>query len=337
MNRTLILLLAVLLLGSLAWWATSSSTKPASADERAEIRRFGIAEFDQVDKIFIADRKGHKVTLTRGGVSGWLADGQPANENIIKNVRDAIQNMDIRSLPTEKAKPHMIKDLATNGILIQAFNKEGDKLRGYYLGSGTYDELGTNAIVEGSEEPYVVHLPHFTGNIRQRFTHWDDEWRDKVYFRVEPENIELFSIEYPLQRNKSFKITRQGEKFIVSPIYETGQPTRETTRAAVESALTRYEKYYINRYQNADADGKTAVEEILPFATITVKQKGTEAQEMRVYPRYAGKTYTHNPKTGAVEQNGGLEAYNAYINNGEDWVLLSPETAQKLFVGFESF
>lgn len=337
MNRTLILLLAVLLLGGIAWWATSSSSKPASADERAEIRRFGIAEFDQVDKLFIADRKGHKVTLTRGGVSGWLADGRPANENIMKNVRDAVQNMDIRSLPTEKAKPYMVKDLATNGILIQAFDKEGNKLRGYYLGNGTHDELGTNAIVEGSEEPYVVHLPHFTGNIRQRFTHWDDEWRDKVYFRVEPENIESFSIEYPHQRNKSFKVNRQGDKYIVAPVYETGQQTRATTRAAVESALTRYEKYYVNRYQNADEDGKAAVKDILPFATITIKQKGSDAQEMRVYPRYAGNTYTHDPKTGDVQQNGGLEAYTAYINDGEDWVLLNVETAQPLFVGFDSF
>jgi hypothetical protein len=337
MNRTLILLLAVLLLGGIAWWATSSDKKPVSADERAEIRRFGISEFDQVHKIFVADRKGHKVTLVRGGISGWMADGKPANENIMKNVRDAVQNMDIRSLPTEKAKPHMIKDLATNGILIQVFNKEGEKLRGYYLGSGTYNELGTNGIIEGSEEPYVVHLPHFTGNIRQRFTHWDDEWRDKIYFRIKPENIELFSIEYPRQRDKSFKITRQGDKYFAAPFYETGQQVREVPRAGVESALTRYEKYYVNRYQSKDEEGMAAASEVLPFATIMVKQKGSAPQEMRVYPRYAGSTFTNDPKTGEVQQSGGLEAYNAFINDGEDWVLLNVETTQELFVGFNSF
>lgn len=337
MNRTLILLLAVLLLGGVAWWATSADRKPLSADERAEIRRFGIAEFNQVHKIFIADRKGHKVNLIRGGITGWLADGQPANENIMKGLKDAVQNMDIRSLPTEKAKPFMIKDLATNGILVQLFNKEGEKLRGYYLGSGTYDELGTNGIVEGSEEPYVVHLPHFTGNIRQRFTHWDDEWRDKIYFRVEPEKVELFSIEYPRQRDKSFKVTRQGNKYFAAPFYETGQRVKEVPRASVESALTRYEKYYINRYQNKDEKGMTAASEILPFATITVKQIGGVPQEMRVYPRYAGNSLTNDPKTGEVQPNGGLEAYNAFINDGDDWVLLNVETAQELFVGFDSF
>ncbi|TXF88391.1 hypothetical protein FUA23_14735 [Neolewinella aurantiaca] len=337
MNRTLILLLAVLLLGGIAWWATSSAQKPASAEERAEIRRFGYQNFDEVHKIFVADRKGHNVTLVRGGISGWLADGKPANDNIMKNLSDAVQNMDIRSLPTEKAKPNMVKDLATNGILVQLFDKEGKKLRGYYLGSGTYDELGTNAIVEGSEEPYVVHLPHFTGNIRQRFTHWDDEWRDKVYFRVDPENIELFSIEYPRQRNKSFKITRDGDKYVAAPFYETGQPVREVSRAAVESALVRYEKYYINRYQNNDKEGIEAVKGILPFATITVKQAGSEAQEMRVFPKYTNHTFTQDPKTGAVTEQNGLESYNAYINNGEDWVLLNVETAQQLFIGFDSF
>jgi len=170
MNRTLILLIAVLLLGGVAWWVSTAGASPAKVSDRAPERQFGIAEMDQVHRIFIADRKGHKVNLTRGGVTGWLADGKPANDNIMDNLEDALEHLEVQSLPTPQAKPHMINNLAAQGILVQAFDKDNNKLRGYYIGGGNHDETGTFAIVEGSEEPYVVHVDHFTGNIKLKPT-----------------------------------------------------------------------------------------------------------------------------------------------------------------------
>lgn len=338
MNRTLLLLIAVLLLGGVAWWATRTApTATAPAEARAEERRFGLTDLNSIGRIFVADRKGHQVNLTRGGVSGWLADGRPANENVMSNVLDAVRSLDVRSLPAQAAKPHMIEDLATNGILVQIFDRNDQKLRGYYLGSGSADERGTNAIVEGSEEPYFVHLPHFSGNVRLRFSHWDDEWRDKVYWRVDPERVESFSIDYPRQRNKSFKLTRQDGKFRLAPFYDTGQPSREVPRSSVESALARYEKYYINSYQNGDVASSAQAREVLPFATIRIKQEGQPEQSMVVYPRYADRTFTHDPKTGDVLTAGGLASYQAFINDGEDWVLMNVETTGPLFVGYGSF
>lgn len=336
MNRTLLLLISVLLLGGIAWWATTSS-KPATAEERAEERRFGISDFDQVHRILIADRNGHNTTLTRGGVTGWLANGTPANENIMANLQDAIMNLDIKSLPTEKAKKNMIEDIAAHGILVQIFDENDQKLRGYYLGGGTYDETGTNAIVEGMENPYVVHLPHFTGNVRIRFSHWDDEWRDKVYFRVDPDKVERLSIEYPTQRSQSFTLTKEGRDFRLSPFYDTGQQSRIIPRGRAEGLLTRYEKYYVNRFENNDVETIKMAKEVLPFATIKVKQEGQEEQTMKVYPRYAGRTFQHHAKTGEVIEGGGLEAYTAFINDDQDWVLLNVETIQPLMVGYDAF
>ncbi|MEL7162157.1 MAG: hypothetical protein AAFN92_15485, partial [Bacteroidota bacterium] len=184
MTRTFILLLAVILLGGIAWYATSDGNQqPTRATDRSPDRQFGYKNLEDIQRIFIADRQGHQVNLTRGGITGWLADGHPANENILKNLLQPVQRLEIQSLPARAAVPNIIKNLATAGILVQLFDATGNKLRGYYVGGGTNDERGTYAIVEGSESPYVVHLPHWTGNVRHRFSHWDDDWRDKVYFR----------------------------------------------------------------------------------------------------------------------------------------------------------
>ena len=337
MNRTLLLLVAVVALGVLAWFALAGSGAQSSSRAVSNDREFAYPEFSEVDRIFIADRRNHQVTLTRGGVTGWLSDGKPANENIMKNLVPVLRDLEIRTLPTSKAVPNMIKTLATEGIRVQLYDKEGNELRDYYLGGATHDELGTFAIMDGSENPYVVHLPNFTGNVKARLNHWGDEWRDRVYFRVVPEQLEELRIDYPKQQNKSFRLVRDGEGFRVSPLYDTGQPTATVPRGVAERVLSKYEKYYVNRFENGDREAIAEARQLLPFAIISVKQEGEEEKVMTVYPKYDEQQFTTDPKTGATNLAGGLAAFRAFINEGEDWVLLNVETTQPLLVGYDNF
>ncbi len=337
MTRTLYLLIAVVLLGGGTWWIVTSGQTPEKVGDRAVERQFGYADVDDLSRIFVADRSGHSITLTRGGITGWLADGKPANENVLKNLLQAVKTIEVQSLPTQKAIPNMIQSLATSGILVQLYDRDDRKVRGYYIGGSTSDERGTFGIVEGSENPYIVHLAGWTGNLRHRFNLWDDEWRDRVYFRADPDQVELLSIDYPKQRNKSFRLERTGNNFRISPLYETGQPAREIPRGVAEGILVRYESFYVNRYENQDQESITQARELLPFAVITLKEKDKDAQEMRIYPRFTGLTLGQDPKTGAMSQSNTLEAYTAFINGGQDWVLLNVETTQPLLVAYDSF
>ncbi|MEM9525001.1 MAG: DUF4340 domain-containing protein [Bacteroidota bacterium] len=337
MNRTLLLLIAVLLLGGVAWYATSAGQAPDRVADRGNDRQFAQSDLDVVHRIFVADRKGHTVTLTRGGVTGWLADGKPANENVLKNLLNAVSRIDVQSLPANAAVPNMVKNLASTGILVQLYDEQDRKLRGYYIGGSTNDERGTFAIMEASENPYIVHIPGWTGNIRHRFNLWDDEWRDKVYFRVDPDKVEQFSIEYPKQRDKSFRLERESNDFRLNPFYDTGQAVRKIGRGEAERILVRYEKYYVNRYENKDLETIAQAKELLPFAIISLKQEGQDPQTMKIYPRYTDRTLSHEPKTGQIIESSGLEAYTAFINNDEDWVLLNVETLGPLLVAYDSF
>lgn len=338
MNRTLILLLTVVILGGLAGYAYLSGKTDAAAgvSARSNDRQFAYPDFEDVERIFIADRKGHQVNLTRGGITGWLADGQPANDNVLKNLITVLKAVDIRTLPTRKAIPNMIRVLATEGIRVQLFDDDNRELRDYYIGGATHDELGTFAIMDGSENPYVVHLPNFTGNIRTRFNHWGDEWRDRIYFRVDPEKVTRFRIEYPRQQGESFQLTKEGARYLLAGLTED-RPVREIAPALVERALSQYEKYYVNRYENRDTASIEQARQLLPFAIISLQQEGQEAQQMKIYPRYQGRTFTHDSKSGEEIVSGGLQAYNAFINEGQDWVLLNVETTQPLLVGYSAF
>lgn len=336
MNRTNILIIIVIILGGITGFVISTQGDEARVSDRSNDRQFAYPDFEDVERIFIADRRDHQVNLTRGGITGWLADGKPANDNVLKNLLAVLKNMDIRTLPTRKAIPNMVKALAAEGIRVQLFDEDGNELRDYYIGGATHDELGTFAIMDGSENPYVVHLPHFTGNIRTRFNHWGDEWRDRIYFRVDPDKVEAFSIDYPKQQSESFQLLKQGSKFTIESLYG-GRPKKEVKRGVVEGVLSRYEKYYVNRYENRDRESIEAAKQVLPFAIITIKQEGQTPKSMKVYPRYQDQTFANDSKTGEQIIGGGLDAFNAFINNDEDWVLLNVETTQPLLVSYDSF
>ena len=336
MNRTLALTLVALacLAALAAVYLNPGNERVADA---ATERQFGYAETDDIQTIKIADRQGHDVTLERAGGERWTVDGRyPANENVMKNLLQAVRTLDIKSLPASAAVPNYVKSLASNGILVQLFDRSGQKLRGYYIGGADIDETGTIAIVEGSENPYIVHIPLWTGNARYRFNLWDDEWRSKVVFEVDPADVESLSIDYPKQRDKSFKLTADGGSYFVEPLYDTGQPRREISRGAAERLLSRYEKTYLSRYENTDTEAIAAAKERLPFATITLKARGRDPQVVQFFPKFE-QGYTSNTENGEFYQLDDLQSYRAFLNGGEDWALFAPEQVDPLFFAYDSF
>ena len=336
MNRTSILALVVLIGLVIVGLLYVNSGTERVADMSTE-RQFGYAEVDHIQTIRIADRKGHDVTLERAGAEAWTVDGRyPANENAMKNLLQAIRTLDIQSLPASAAVPNYIRSLATNGILVQLFDRGGRKLRGYYIGGGDINETGTVAIVEGSENPYIVHIPMWTGNARYRFNLWGDEWRSKVVFEVNPSEIEYLSIDYPKQQAKSFKLTAEGSRYFVEPLYNTGQARREVSRGAAERLLARYEKTYLSRYENDDLQSITEARARLPFATIRLKTRGKDEQVLQIFPKF-DQGFTSNTETGEFYQLNDLQSYRGFLNGGEDWALFAPEQIDPLLFAYDSF
>ncbi|NJB85538.1 hypothetical protein GGR26_001283 [Lewinella marina] len=325
MKRTLLLLGLVMVLGLLALWATRN---PDGAAAQSDERSFGYPATDDIHRIFIADREGNQASLERGGPTGWRYDGYPANENAIKNLLQAVGQMAVQRLPTSKETPNLIRNLAGGGILVQLFDARGNKLRGYYIGGGTNGELGTAAIMEDSEHPYVVHLPMWSGNLRHRFNLRGDEWRSKRLYRTDPDRVEYLEIEYPRQQDKGFRLERTADgSFLLHAHANSYLPARPVPRGVAEGVLSRYEDYYISRYENADTASINRARNRLPFAIIRLKEADQPEQLVRIFPRYRW------PDT--PDQT--LEAYTAFVNDDQDWALLAVETTQPLLIGYDSF
>lgn len=336
MNRTLILLIAFLLLGGgVLWYLTGGE------DEKTTLagagRAFAVKDIEDVHKIFIADRRGERTTLERRD-GYWLYNGRyKARPSVMKPLLDAIARVQIKYKPPQAAVENMVHALATEGIKVELYGKRGELLKAYYVGGSTSDERGTYIIMEGAEEPYVAELPAWEGNLSVRFRRYGDEWRDKTLFSEEVENIQSVSIEYPKQRDQSFILESTAGGYEVRPFYDiTPEIRRPFREGSAEAFLANFESVGAEAFRNGHP-GRDSISGQVPFSIITLVNKQGDTTQVKLHPIIKENIITHDVKSGDyILVNSGIERYFADLN-GEDFLLSQHLVLKKLFWGYSSF
>ncbi len=335
MKKLLLPLLLFLFLGGASAWYMTSGSKSGKSSSDTSDRAFG-TERDDVYKIFLADRKGETVTLTREK-DHWVYNNKyKARPDAIRNLLDGIEKIEMKYIPPKAAVPQAVKALATHGIKVELYDKEGGQIKVYYVGGLTNDERGTYMIMEGSDQPYVVHIPTWGGGLRARFFMYDDDWRDKAVFTDEMEEIEMVSVDYPKQKENSFKILKTGDEYAVEPLYNTGtENSKPANKGKVEAYLLNYEFIVAEAYQNKHPK-RDSISILVPFAKIDYKNKAGEVKQIEFHPIYTTKgdgspLADHEVSTGTP-----VERYHVNLNN-EDFMLVQQRVFGKLFWSYNSF
>jgi len=315
-----------------------NGTSEITGSRQADDRNFKLAEPEQLGKIFLADRKGNTTTLTRKG-ENWTYNGRyPANDNVLKNLLEAIGQIEMQFIPANAAVSGIVKNLASEGILVELYDTRGKKVKGYYIGRATPDERGTYAIMEGAEQPYVVHLPGWVGNLRFRFNLLGDEWRSRRLLEEDIEQLTLVSVEYPTQRNESFVLERRGEEeFMISPYYETDQPRRIIARGRAEQYLVNFEKLFVSAYANFATEEKADLIRRIPFAIIRLERKDGSEMAIKVFPRVTTEYDAVDPNTDASVAELSESGYNLLFNDDADFGTIATETLRPFMRSYAHF
>ena len=168
------------------------------------------------------------------------------------------------------------------------------------------------------------------GQLRTRFDITGDFWRDRNVFDHQPEDIEQVAIEYPKQRNKSFRLSRKGKGFEVKPFYENVPPIRGQVKPGkVEGFFVNFEKRVAESFDSEYAF-KDSVRATIPFARVSLTD--TKGQETNVvfYPYYKRDAGTGERYTDVVER------YFAEANQ-EDWLLVQHRVFKDIFWAYDAF
>lgn len=331
-KKNLIVLALLAIVGSVGAWYLMS--KEDSNLEGYDFH-FAIKDTTDVAKVFLADRAGKTVTLTRENSAKWLVGGKyEAQSDMIKTLLETLNRVELKFRLPRNAVADVVKDIATEGIKVEVYNKSGKIMRTFYVGGSTSDDRGTFMMMENSNEPYVMHIPGFQGMLRPRFLTDEQDWRDRFVFKMQPQNIKMVSVEYPNQQAKSFKLIRDGSNFKVEPFYAiVPRINRPVVQGMVAAYLQGFEKLGIEGFEagNSKAD---SLKQSPVFAKVTVIDKNDVAKTLNLHPFLARN------EQGVITRNSNgsvnIEHYFVDTNDGE-LMAVQHFVFEKIFWAYEAF
>ncbi len=331
MTRIIVLLLVLLGLAGALWWF-QRPTEDAAMTTLAAERDFAVKNTDQIQKIFLADRSGETTTLERDGADRWKYNGQYAvRPNAIDNLLDAIRRIEMKYKPPQASKDYIVKNLATHGIKVEIYDRGNKLIKAYYIGDGTQDERGTYAIVDGFNEPFVVNIPGWEGNLRFRYSLKGEDWRDKTVFRSGLREIAEVSIEYPKQKNLSFKLTQSNGQYEVKPFYEsTPALQKPVQKSRAETFLIGFENLVAENFERNNLY-RDSVKQLVPFSIITLKKTDGNVTSVRLFP-----INQFDQVDDANLNDPQIERYLADVSTG-DFMLVQDRVFRKVLWAYEFF
>jgi hypothetical protein len=333
-NKTLILSILVLFLGAAAAWYMFSGDKNTTVS--GADRRFAIKNTEEIQKIFLADRAGNTTLLERTGDS-WIYNSKwKVRPTAIKNLLEAIRNVEMMYKPSLAAVPNMVKSLAAEGIKVEIYDRQNKLLKAYYVGGATADETGTYMILEGAEQPYVTYIPGWTGNIRYRYSLKGEDWRDRTVMAFTPDEIISVSVEYPKNQNQSFILEKKERTYEVKPFYALTPQIRKPYRnRSAESYLTGFEQLGAEAFENNNP-ARDSISQLVPFAIVKIKDAQGEAVEARFHPIFSNTAY-QDVNTGKYLSAPPVDRYFAHFPATDDFFLVQDRVFQKIFRPYNFF
>lgn len=336
MKRNTIIFIAVLILGAITTYLVMNSGPGSVAKE---LRDFAYADTAGVDKIFLADKTGKNVTLTRNEDGTWTVnDKYIARQDAVTNLLQTVALLSVREPVGAKARENIIKQLITGSIKCELY--DGDKMvRLFYVGGETPDMLGTYMLLAdpetgtNSSEPFVMELKGFNGYLTTRFSPDEREWRDKTAFQYYVPDIRSIKVEHTGMPEQSFIVTQSANmQYGLQSI--TGQPLPFDT-AQVRQFISYFIRLGFVEFQNANPK-KDSVISSLPVHVITVQDASGKKNTVKFY---------HKPGSGVAGTSDSIPGGSAYdvdnmyatVNNGQDFVMVQYFVFGKLLVTPEYF
>ncbi|MDR1758169.1 MAG: hypothetical protein LBR51_04325 [Bacteroidales bacterium] len=216
----LALVSAFVALNETGTWTPFGKKYPASSI-------FAIKDTSKITKVFLADMHGNTVLISRKGQGAWLInDSLRAMEEAVKTLLTTLNQLTVREPVAKVAQTNINASLAVSAVKVEVYEDvpkftlfgfpcltKERCTKTYYMGPATQDNMGNIAVIEGYNEPFVVHVPGFRGYVTPRYSTQVKDWLSHRLFETKItriKSLESKDLEHP---EESFFIEKAGTRF----------------------------------------------------------------------------------------------------------------------------
>jgi hypothetical protein len=205
------------------------------------LRDFAVQDTAKIDKIFLVDKDNNQILLERENAH-WIVNGKTrAREDLKDILLETIRRVEVYSPVPKTRQEYVIRDLASNGIKCEIY-QNGKKVKTYYVGGVTQDNLGTYMLLENSAEPFVVSIPGFSGYLTTRYNTSEKEWVSKRVYDYSFNQIASVEVEYPNEPSQSYKMINAGDNRFELIRLDNKFPVESFDTVKVKQQIGRFKK-----------------------------------------------------------------------------------------------
>lgn len=336
MKRLLILLAVLLGLAAVAFYLKPPE-KGTKTSLNTSDRAFAFPE-DQMGMVTIKQVDKPLKTFTRGDGGIWYLNNKyKVSQFTIPQITKTLANITIQNIPSKNESKTILNEMDAVGLQIKIYDLDMKEVRSFKIGTESYDESGTAFLMDGANQPYNMFLKGLNGDVRTRFTQKIDRYRDREMFQYKSEDIREVSVKYHKDQKSSFKLTSDGSDFDVVPLSQFLEPVDKTVSAdRVKAYLGGFSRIYAEDFDNENVR-LDSIRALVPFATVTVKDKLGSINEIDLIP--FKDIITRNSNTRDIEQARKIERF--FVNkttDGEyDFMVAQNRLLQPVFRGYDYF
>ena len=280
-------------------------------------KKFSIENINEIDKVFLSDRKGNNLVLEKNDNSWFINERFKVRKDAINTLLTTINEVEVQRPVSNTAYNNIIKQLATTGVKVEIYYK--NNIKTYTVGGSTSDHLGTYMLMEDGDNPYVVHIPGFNGFLSPRYGIQGYEldinnWRDNTLFEIESEYINEISLYNYENKKESFKIINKPLRLLNNDSVSTNYNIDK-----IIEYFNLFSKIECERYKGFDVD--LSSERLL--YKLNIKYKNND-DILDVY-----SFSKRNNNKNQSEPN--VERFYARLNNGEV-MLIQKYVFNKVFI-----
>lgn len=203
-----LVIIGILILSTLAAYLYFGEEKGTL---KKELMDFAVEDTASIDKIFLADKAGNRITLDRINSGKWTVNSKyRARWDLVNVLLKTIKTIEVQSPVSRNSRDNIISRLSAGAVKIEIYQGGREPSKVYYIGGNTQNTLGTYMLLEGSSEPYIMHISYFFGYLSTRYNTKLIEWRDKTVMNYQFKDIASIKIEYSQENKRSFKIENIG-------------------------------------------------------------------------------------------------------------------------------
>ncbi len=293
---------------------------------------FTIKDTGSIGKLFLVSGDGESVTLDRTD-TGWMVNKKyralPSTLNLLLAT---LAQQEALYPVTKSAADIVMKNLATDGIKIEIYDRKGKKMSVFHVGGIAVNNTGTNMLMDGSSTPYVVHVINFNGYLTSRYTVFLKDWRDSTVFNIPYEEIQSVAIDYAGNPVNSFEIIKDKDSVTIKadPSLAHGLDGFNARRARV------FLKYFANvnceGFINGIADNDTTIATAPKQSTIDVKGIHGQHQRIDIYWMALNRRSKNRVVANSdVPDDYDADRLYAVINNHQDTVVIQQFAFRNIF------